>query len=162
MVENKKNSVDILLVGNNPMEMSVIYEKLQKYKRGILDASITFELKGLLNKIIKLKPKSIVIDDKYGQEELKSVINALLRNAKTKHIPITLIKNSNHAEGVDIGADDYVLKNNLSAIELFASIKNAVKFRATRNYLNQTYNKHSGILGGAMNRLSRFKSAASL
>ncbi len=161
MHENKKDSIEILLVGNNPMEMSDIYENLLKYKRGILNAAITFELNGLLSKIIKIKPQSIVIDDKYGREELKAVINSLLHNNKTRHIPITLIKNSNQEMAVDLGADDFVLKHNLSAIELLASIKNAVKFRATRNYFTKTYTRHSGVVSSALDQLAKFRSAAS-
>ena len=161
MYENKKDSVEILLVGNNPMEMSDIYENLLKYKRGILNAAIAFELQGLLSKIIKIRPRSIVIDDKYGREELKSVINSLLHNAKTRHIPITVIKNSNHEEPGDLGADDFVLKHNLSATELMASIRNAVKFRAARNYFNKTHSNTPGFLTSTLGQLAKFKSAAS-
>ena len=161
MYENKDQSVDILLVGNNPMEMSDIYENLRDYKRGILDATITFELKGLLQKIIKTKPKSVVIDDKYSHEELREVISTLLNHSKTKHIPITLIKNSNVEDKVDLDVDDFVLKHDLSAAKLIASVRNAVKFRATRNYLRKTYANQGGLLVGTFDRLIKFKSAAS-
>jgi DNA-binding NarL/FixJ family response regulator len=140
--------------------MSDIYEKMREYKRGILDAAIVFELTGLLQKIIKIKPKSVVIDDKYGHEELRNVIASLLEHSKTRHIPITLIKNANVEDIVDLGVDDFVLKNDLSAGELFASIHHSVKFRATRNYLRKVSAKQSGLMR-TLDRLTKFRSAAS-
>ena len=146
MYENKNSVVDILLVGNNPMEMSEIYDKLKSYKRGFLQMQISFELKGLLKKIIKLNPKSIVIDNKYKREELQKVVASLMTHAKTRHIPITLIKHSNY-EDVYLGVDDYVLSSALSAPNLVASVKNSTKFRATSNYLKTVYSdKKSSLL----------------
>lgn len=138
MYDNKNSAVDILLVGNNPMEMSEIYDNLKGYKRGLLQMQITFELKGLLKKIIKLNPKNIVIDNKYKREELQQVVASLMSHSKTRHIPITLIKHSNY-EDVQLGVDDYVLSSALTASHLMASVKHSTKFRATNNYLKSVY-----------------------
>lgn len=146
MYENKNSTVDFLLVGNNPIEMSEIYDRLHNYRRGILNASITFELKGLLNKIIKLKPKSVLIDEGYKKEELQKVIAALMSHAKTKHIPITLIKHSNFSKK-NLGVDDYVLGSALTAEYLLASIKHSPRFKETSTYLKGLYqNPKTGLM----------------
>ena len=118
--------------------MSEIHDRLRNYRMGHLNASFTFELKGLLHKIIKMKPKSVLIDEGYKKEELQKVISSLMSHAKTKHIPITLIKHSNYS-GVNLGVDDYVLGSALTAEYLLSSIKYSPRFKKTSNYLKGVY-----------------------
>lgn len=147
MYENKNTAVDVLLVGNNPLEMSEVYNRLKNYRFGNINASITFELKGLVEKIIKLKPNSVLIDERYKTDELRKVISSLANHAKTRHIPITLIKHSNYSN-VQLGADDYVMGSALTAEYLLSSIKHSPRFKKTSSLLKGLYaSPRAGLFG---------------
>lgn len=108
---------------------------------------IAFDVKSSLERLIKFQPTFILIDDNIGRAELSQTVDSLIQNAKTRDIPITVLKNSNYEEAV-VSADimDYLLKKNLTAESLYSAIKNTLKFRRTRQFLMDAYTNRKGIL----------------
>lgn len=134
--------LNLLLVGNNPIEMGFILKKLQQAPGNKIITEIAFDLKSILERLLNFKPNFIVIDDNIGKEVLSETVTALAQDRRTKNIPITVLKNSNYEESrVSESFLDYVLKQNLSADSLINTLKNSLKFRRTQLYLQQAYNK---------------------
>lgn len=108
---------------------------------------IAFDVKTSLERLIKFQPNFILIDDNIGRSELSQTLNSFLHNSKTCDVPITVLKNSNYEEAI-VSADilDYLLKKNLTAESLYNAIKNTLKFKRTRQYLLEAYNKRRGLL----------------
>jgi CheY-like chemotaxis protein len=139
--------VNILLIGNNPIEMSSMLDTIAKVPGRKIITEIAFDVKTSLERLLKFQPNFILIDDNIGRRELSQTVNSLIHNLKTRDIPITVLKNSNYEEAV-VSADimDYLLKKNLTAESLYNAIKNTLKFRRTRQYLMDAFSKRTGQL----------------
>ena len=133
--------MNILLVGNHPMDMSTIYDNLASYKKAQLNTDILFDIKEIFARIAKIKPAGILLDDRLGAKELVSVTRQLFRNTSTQDIPVTLIKNSNFNELTSMKVDDYVMRNDVSGDKIYRSFKNSRRFRRTSLFLFKTYRK---------------------
>ena len=141
----------VLLIGNNPIEMGGVLEKLNKVKGQKIITEIAFDLKSILERLIRFKPNFILIDDNIGRSVLTETVNTLSNNRYTKDIPITVLKNSNYHESlVSSSILDYLLKQNLSPEDLYNTVKNSLKLRRTQNYLYQAYKKRKVQLLKAM------------
>ena len=145
--EQSSESVNILLVGNNPIEMSSMLDTIAKVPGRKIITEIAFDVKSSLQRLLKFQPTYILIDDNIGRIELSQTVDSFVRNEKTRDVPITVLKNSNYEEAV-VSADvmDYLLKKNLTAESLYNAIKNTLKFRRTRQYLLDAYNKRKELL----------------
>ena len=136
------DSLNVLLIGNNPMEMGIVLEKLNQVRTQKIVTEIAFDLKSILERLIKFSPNFIFIDDNIGRRELEQTVKELASNRKTKNIPITVLKSSNYQEA--FGAStilDYLLKQNLSADALYNTVRNSLRFRRTQLYLYKVYQK---------------------
>lgn len=143
-IENKMSvePVHILLVGNNPIEMGGVLEKLNKVRGQKIITEIAFDLKSILERLIRFRPNFILIDDNVGRSVMMETVNTLSANSKTKDIPITVLKNSNYQESLMSSSIlDYILKQNLSPEDLYNTVKNSLKLRRTQMYLYQAYQK---------------------
>lgn len=140
-------SVRILLIGNNPIEMSSLLEVIAKIPDRNIITEIAFDVKSITSRLVKFQPTLILIDDNIGQKELSLTIQSLSHNIKTREVPITVIKNSNYTEAL-VTADilDYLLKINLTTESIYNTIKNALKFKRTRKLLAEAYNKRKVLL----------------
>ena len=139
--------LNVLLIGNNPIEMGRVLEKLQQVRGHKIITEIAFDLKSILERLMRFRPNFILIDDNIGKSELLVTINALSSNRKTKDIPITVLKNSNYHEAMGSASIlDYLLKQNLSPEALYNTVKNSLKFRRTQLYLYQAYRKRKNQL----------------
>lgn len=139
--------LNVLLIGNNPIEMGRVLEKLQQVRGHKIITEIAFDLKSILERLLRFHPNFILIDDNIGKSELLVTINALSSNRKTKDIPITVLKNSNYHEAMGSASIlDYLLKQNLSPEALYNTLKNSLKFRRTQLYLYQAYRKRKNQL----------------
>lgn len=145
--EQSPEAVNILLVGNNPIEMSSMLDTIAKVPGRKIITEIAFDVKSSLQRLLKFQPTYILIDDNIGRIELSQTVDSFVRNEKTRDVPITVLKNSNYEEAV-VSADvmDYLLKKNLTADSLYNAIKNTLKFRRTRQYLLEAYNKRKELL----------------
>jgi CheY-like chemotaxis protein len=134
--------LNILLIGNNPMELGGILEKLKQVRSQKITTEIAFDLRSILERLMRFNPNFIFIDDNIGKFELKETIKQLASNRKTKDIPITVLKSSNYHEALGASSIlDYLLKQNLSTDALYNTVKNSLKFRKTQRYLQMVYQK---------------------
>ncbi len=152
-IENTKvmEPLNVLLIGNNPIEMGGVLEKLKQVRGQRIITEIAFDIKSILERLIRFKPNFIFIDDNIGRTELLETVNTLSSNRKTKDIPITVLKNSNYHESLASSSIlDYLLKQNLSAEDLYKTVKNSLRFRKTQLFLYQAYKKRRGMLARAL------------
>lgn len=136
------NSLNVLLIGNNPMELGTVLEQLKQVRAQKIITEIAFDLKGIVDRLIMFNPNFIFIDDNIGRTELRETVKQLSANRKTKDIPITVLKSSNYHEALGSGSIlDYLLKQNLSTDALYNTVKNSLRFRKTQRYLQKIYQK---------------------
>ena len=141
------DTMNVLLVGNNPIEMGGVLEKLKQVRGQRIATEIAFDLKSILERLLRFQPNFILIDDNIGRHELMETVNTLSANRTTRDVPITVLKNSNYSESfASTSILDYLLKQNLSPEDLYKSLKNTLRFRTTQRYLYQAYQKRRGQL----------------
>jgi DNA-binding response OmpR family regulator len=141
--------LNVLLIGNNPIDMGKTLEKLNQIRGRKIITEIAFDLKSIVERLIRFNPNFILIDDNIGKTELGLTIDTLSRTRKTKNIPITVLKNSNYQESSSSSTSwalDYLLKQNFSSESLYMTIRNSLKFKRTQLYLYQAYRKRKGQL----------------
>jgi DNA-binding response OmpR family regulator len=136
------NSLNVLLIGNNPMEMGTVLDKLKQVRAQKIITEIAFDLRSILERLIRFNPNFIFIDDNIGRLELQETLKQLSSNRKTKDVPITVLKSSNYHEALGASSVlDYLLKQNLSADALYNTVKNSFRLRRTQAYLYKVYQK---------------------
>jgi PleD family two-component response regulator len=139
--------INVLLIGNNPIDMSRTLEKIHQIRGKKIITEIAFDLRSIVERLMKFKPNFILIDDNIGRTELSQAVQALTSSRKTKNIPITVLKNSNYQEASpSSGVLDYILKQNFSPESLYTTIRNSLKFRRTQLYLYKAYARRKGQL----------------
>jgi len=139
---SKTDSLNILLVGNNPIEMGKVLESFKKVRGQRIITEIAFDLKSILERLVRFNPNYIFIDDNIGRSELLETIKKLSADKKTQEIPITVLKNSNYHEALGSSSIlDYLLKQNLTPEMLYSTIRNSIKGKRTQQYLYQAYQK---------------------
>lgn len=135
-------SLNVLLVGNNPIELSRVLDSLKKVPGKRIITEIAFDLKSICERLLRFEPNFILIDDNVGKTELREAVHTFSSNKKTQGVPITVLKNSNYTEALgSTSILDYLLKQNLSTESLYNSLKNSLKLRRTQLYLYQAYQK---------------------
>jgi DNA-binding response OmpR family regulator len=136
------NSLNVLLIGNNPMELGTVLDKLKEVRAQKIITEIAFDLRSILERLMRFNPNFIFIDDNIGRLELAETLKQLSSNRKTKDVPITVLKSSNYHEALGASSVlDYLLKQNLSADALYNTVKNSLRFRRTQRYLYKIYQK---------------------
>jgi CheY-like chemotaxis protein len=142
-----KEPLNVLVVGNNPIEMSRVLENLQQIRGQRIITEIAFDVKSILERLMRFRPNFILIDDNIGKSEMMETVNTLSHNRKTKDVPITVLKNSNYHEAMGSSSIlDYLLKTNLSSDALYNMLKNSLKVRRTQIYLYHAYKKRKNQL----------------
>ncbi len=137
--------LQVLLIGNNPIDMSSTLEKVQQIRGKKVVTEIAFDLKSIAERVNAFDPNFILIDDDIGKVELQQAISWLSENRKTKKIPITVIKNSNYEESSpSLRVLDFILKQNFSADGLYRTILNSLKFERTQRLLSRVYRRRKG------------------
>ena len=144
-LDNPDESMNVLLVGNNPGEVSDIYDHISSFKRPIFRIAIAFNLIRIFRRIRKFKPASILIDDRLNRKRLRKLIQRLHRNPNTSEIPVTLLKSTNDEFGIRTGIDEYILKEGLTAEKLRNTILNSRRLRRTSIYLYKSYKMSRNI-----------------
>ena len=130
-----KEPINILLVGNNPMDLGHVYQYLTKFPNRKVIIDYCFDLKDSIIKALKSRPTCILLDDTYSKKIIKNFIDTINGNNKTKDIPITLLKSSNYRDIVTSGVQEFLLKENLTSDRLYKTIFNAIKFKRTQRIL---------------------------
>jgi PleD family two-component response regulator len=128
-------SLNVLLVGNNPIELSRIFDNIRDVPGRKILTEIAFDIKTIIERLAYFQPNYILIDDNIGKLELKNAVKLLGKDKRTKNIPIAILKNSNYEEVFSVGVMDYILKGNINGQSLFTALTNSLKFRKTQLYL---------------------------
>jgi hypothetical protein len=144
---SRLEDLKVLLIGNNPIEMGGILDKLNSIRTKKIITEIAFDLKTISERLAHFKPGYILIDDNIGKLELTQIVTSFCASNRTKNVPITVLKNSNYHESfVSFCNLDYVLKQNWNAESLLIAIKNSLKFRRTQIALLKAYNNRRRLL----------------
>src|SRR3990170_2418272 len=99
--------LNVLLIGNNPIDLTKTLEKLNQIHGRRIITEIAFDLRSIVERLIKFRPNYILIDDNIGKTELNQTVNTLSKSRKTKDVPITVLKNSNYHESAVSGILDF-------------------------------------------------------
>lgn len=140
------NQLNVLVVGNNPIELGEIFEILSKIKGKRLVSQMAFDLKTAVERLETFQPQFILIDDNVGRGELTHAMNFFSQDKRTREIPITVLKNSNYHEAIDRGILNYVLKENITGETLYTELINSLRLKKTQQYLYNAYRKRKGQL----------------
>ena len=138
--------MNVLMIGNNPLELARIVAYIKKLPRKKVVAEIAFDLKSGLKRLSKFHPNFIILDDNLGRNELTSAVDSLSHFKKTKNIPVAVLKNSNYTEAFGGVAMNYILKDNLTEESLSAAIKGSQVSSRAQRYLKKVYRKRKGQL----------------
>jgi PleD family two-component response regulator len=141
-----RQALKIMVVGNNPIDLSKILTRIQKINDRNVVAEIAFDMQSIMQRLSRFKPDFILLDDNIGRVELKEIVKALRSERTTRQIPITVIKNSNYTEAISDGVIDYMLKETLTGESLYRALLNSLKVRRTQLYLYQSYKQRKGQL----------------
>ena len=133
--------LNVLLIGNNPIDLTQTLEKLNQIRGRKIITEIAFDLRSIVERLINFHPNFILIDDNIGKTEMSQTIHTLSKSRKTKDVPITVLKNSNYQESSMNGVLDYVLKHNFSADSFYSILRNSLKFKRTQLFLYNAYQK---------------------
>src|SRR5688572_21908557 len=90
--------LNVLLIGNNPIDLTKTLEKLNQIHGRRIITEIAFDLRSIVERLINFNPNFILIDDNIGKTELTQAIETLSKSRKTRDVPITVLKNSNYRE----------------------------------------------------------------
>jgi DNA-binding NarL/FixJ family response regulator len=143
------DQLNILLVGNNPIDMSRILEKINQIDGAKIMTEIAFDLKSIVERLIDFKPNFILIDDNIGRTQLSEAVDTLSHRPNTKNIPITVLKNSNYVEAcASHSILDYLLKTNVTSDSLYRTVRNSIRFKRTQMFLTKVYGKRKNVLSG--------------
>lgn len=136
------NTINVLIIGNNPVELSRIKNQLKNLKGRKFIADFCFSTRDSLMRILKFKPGCILVDDTIDKKSLADFSNKINSHNKTRHIPITLLKSS-YKNQINIpGLSDFLLKDGLSGESLSKAIVNVIRSRKTQRYLYIKYKKN--------------------
>ena len=148
------NTINVLIIGNNPVELSRIKSLIKNLKGRKFMADFCFSTRDSLMRILKFKPGCILVDDTIDKKSLADFSNKINSNNKTKHIPITLLKSS-YKNQIDIpGFSDFLLKDGLSGESLSKAIVNVIRSRKTHRYLYIKYKKNKRRISNLFNPAS--------
>lgn len=137
-----RSPLQVLLVGNNPIELSAMLDKVNQLKGRIVKTEIAFDMRTIVERLLRFRPNFVLIDDNIGSSGLRDVIDILIGNKHTRNTPITVVKNSNYVDLLPgMASVDFILKAQLTAEALYNAIRNSLKLRRTRKYLYHVYRK---------------------
>ena len=136
-----REPINVLLVGNNPVDLSAIHNLLNNFRERRYITETAFDISGFFRRLLKFTPNFIIIDDNLGNVAVKDLVNKLSTDTKTRDIPITLLKNSNYRDSSATGLMDFMLKDNLSGESVYKSLLNSRRLRKAQVSLYKLYKK---------------------
>ena len=134
-------SMNILLVGNNPIDLSDVHDHLKGSRTVQYELEFAFGITDIQKKIRKFKPDCILIDDNIDKIDMSYLLKKLATNAVTAKIPITIIQNSNKDDAPREGADEFILKNTITSDSIARTLLNSLKVHDMKEYLKEAYKK---------------------
>lgn len=143
-IAKSEGQLNVLLVGNNPIDLSRTEEGLGQIQNHQVTIETAFDLTSIFDRLSRFRPNFILLDDNLGSTGLRLIVQALQAHRKTKDIPVTVLKNSNYIDTINAGVMNYVLKQSITGEALYTAFMNSLKFKRTQQYLQQAYNKRRG------------------
>lgn len=114
LIRKKRDRVNVLIIGNNPIEMTTIYNNLNSYRGKNYIADVCFNVSDSISRMLKSRPDCILLDDNMVIDQLKALLQKIKDNTRLKNIPVVLLKSSNLNFAVSNEVQDFLLKGNLS------------------------------------------------
>jgi len=111
----KKQVISVLLIGNNPIEMTSLFELLNSNKKLNYLTEVCFDVRDSFILMNRMKPDLILLDDNLDGDDTSHFMKVLRSNSKTKHIKVILLKSSNWNLNIFDHMDDYVLKDTINS-----------------------------------------------
>lgn len=150
LVGSKGKDIDqnVLLIGNNPMDLGTIYDRLKKVTHVNYITEILFDVSNIVKKVLKYRPKYIIIDDNLSKEDMRGLLSKLKTHHRTMDIPITIVQNSNADDKPREGAEEFILKDSITSESISRSLVNSLKFSQMQSYLKKAYIKRKKLLQG--------------
>ncbi len=121
--------IKVYMIGNNPIDISDVYQKLKDYASDSFHTEYGFDLKKAFRHILKSRPSCVLIDDNIGLPIMQKFMAKLSAHKDTQDIPVAVLKNSNYRESGAVLATDYILKEGLSADSLKKLILRTIRFK---------------------------------
>ncbi|WP_346761545.1 hypothetical protein [Agaribacillus aureus] len=154
MEKSITSTINVLIIGNNPIELSRVRNQLKNLKGIKFISDFCFSTRDSLMKILKFKPGCILVDDTIDKKSLADFSSKINSNHRTKDIPITLLKSCYKKEINVPGLSDFLLKDGITGESLSKAIINVIKSRKTQRYLYIKYKKNKRKLTNSI-RLSK-------
>lgn len=151
-IATSSEPLNVLLIGNNPIDLTRMLEKINQIHGRRIITEIAFDLRSIVERLASFTPNFIIIDDNIGRSELTLTVERLAKSRKTKDVPITVLKNSNYRESLATGIMDYVLKQNFSAEAFYSLLRNSLKFKRTQLLLQNAYQRRKQQLSRLKHR----------
>lgn len=120
-------AVNLLLVGNNPLELAHCSQLLSAFKMRKFKIETAFNNEECFKKVAKHKPSAIILDDSVGFMNLMEITEKLYKDSRFHNIPVIVLKNSNYYHaGMSDNAVEFLLKDNLEAERLPEKVLTAI------------------------------------
>ncbi len=126
-IRKKREHLNVMIIGNNPIEITSIYNSLNEYRGKNYIADVCFSIKDSITRMLKKRPDCILLDDNILLDQLKSFVLKLKESSRLKNIPVVLLKSSNLNFAVGNDVQDFLLKGNLTTDILSNTIEKNVK-----------------------------------
>ncbi len=136
----------VLVMGNNPIELTKVFENLRQLNGKRVVTEIAFDLKSCKERLAKFHPNFIFIDDNLGSKSLSEMVRFFSFKKDTRDVPITILKNSNYKESFSGRVMNYLLKENLTGDKLYTSMTNSLSSWRAQEALWKAYKKRKGQL----------------
>ena len=78
----KSEPLHVLLIGNNPIDLTKTLEKINHLRGFRIITEIAFDLRSIVERLMSFSPNYILIDDNIGKTELTETINTLSKTRK--------------------------------------------------------------------------------
>lgn len=139
------NRLSVLLISNNPIEMSKIYEYIKKVRGRSITLNTAFSMAECVGKALRLRPDCILIDDSFSKSQIEEMVTKVNKH-KNINTSFALLKTSNYGVAAANGIQEFMLKDDLSSEKLVRSILNAMRLKQTQNFLVRTYRVNKRLM----------------
>ncbi len=104
---NAGELLKLLVVGNNPIELSKVLDQINKIDR-VKEVRIAFDFQSIIDRLSGFKPDFILIDDNIGRAELRHVVDELLSERRTRNIPSLFLRIQTTKKAISSGVMDFL------------------------------------------------------
>jgi PleD family two-component response regulator len=123
ILRQKSEHVNVMIIGNNPIELTNLYSILSNNRSKNYIAEVCFSVKDSLSKMLSKRPDCILLDDNLVVDQIKTFFRKIKSNSSLSNIPIVLLKSTNFSSEASNDVNDYLLKNTIDADVLNKTIE---------------------------------------